>query len=325
MKRAVDLSTGIAFVVSDLHGAWEPYARYRDHFLDLYERRQADILILLGDVIHGYGTVEEDFSLHILWDIMRLQQQLGQEAVIALLGNHELPHIYGVMLSKGGIEFTPRFERALGENRGEVIDFLKTLPFLIRTSGGVLMTHAGAAASVTVPEVAVRLLDFSHEALLNEARRLAPRDDVLNLIQMHMGLTADDYDRMARHYLAVDGPGDPRYYDLLYGLIASNLKEWVPLWDFFFTQCEQGMSRDMYRKIVDRFLKTYSEPNCPQMVLVTGHISTKDGYEVVEELQLRLASWAHATPKNAGCYLLLDVSRPVESAADLLPFIHPMP
>ena len=135
MTTIVDLPGGIAYVVTDLHGDWQAYSRYRDHFLALYHRQQADYLVLLGDLIHGYGPPEEDASLPMVQDVMTLQAELGHDRVIMLLGNPELPHIYGVTLSKGDQMFTPRFEWSMGEARAEIIAFFKSLPFVIRTAG----------------------------------------------------------------------------------------------------------------------------------------------------------------------------------------------
>ena len=52
MNRAVDITQGTAFVVTDLHGSREAYLRYRDRFLTLRARGEADVLVFLGDVIH---------------------------------------------------------------------------------------------------------------------------------------------------------------------------------------------------------------------------------------------------------------------------------
>ncbi len=324
MDRVVDLEYGNAFVVTDLHGAWDPYIRYRDQFFALREQGLADSLIFLGDIIHGYGAEEEDYSLPILWDVMQLQAELGPQTVIMLLGNHELPHIYGVSLSKGDIEFTPRFEHGLGEYRPYVMDFLMSLPFCVRTMGGVMLTHAGAIASVATPQVANWMLSFSHQKLLDEANKLLGREDVADLIGSTLHINLAEYDRLVRYNLAVTGPDDPRYYDLLRGFIIGNMKEWQNLWDYFFNQCEAGTGAGFYRKVLDRFLEVYSSPEMQERVLVTGHMSARDGYMVVAEKQLRLASWAHAVPKESGCYLLFDVAEPVEKAADLVPFVYPI-
>ncbi len=325
MSKALNIGHGTAYVVTDLHGQLEPYLRYRDHFLSLLDHGRADMLILLGDVIHGYGRPEDDASLDMLLDIMQLQSELGPHRVIMLLGNHELPHIYGVTLSKGAMEFTPRFEAAMGEHRPYIIEFLKTLPFWIRTPSGVLLTHAGAAASVAAPQVAAQMADFSHDMLLREAEALMSREDVLDLIRASMKMSLEEYDWMARYHLAVSGQDDPRYLDLLRGLIVSSLQEWQPLWDFLFNQCEAGLSLSFYRQVLNRYLSAYSSEEWPQRVVVTGHMAVRDGFEIVADQQLRLASWAHATPKDAGCYLLFDVAQPVASARDLISCIHRIP
>jgi len=325
MSNMADISGGIAYVVTDLHGEALPYIRYRDHFLSLRQRGQADILIFLGDVIHGYGRPEEDSSLDMILDIMRLQSELGPQTIMMLLGNHEFPHIYGVTLSKGAMEFTSRFESILGDHRAAVIEFFKSLPFCARTPGGTLLTHAGPAGTVSTAQAARQILDFSHDALLAEADRLMNRQDVMELIQSFMQMTVEEYDRAARHHLAVPSSDDPRYLDLLRGLIASNLHEWQPVWDYLFNQCEAGLSMSFYRQVVERYLSAYGSVDWPLRVIVTGHMAVRNGFEAITDSQLRLASWSHSTPKEAGRYLLFDVTQPVDSARDLVPCLFPMP
>lgn len=326
MSRAVDIHSGRIYVVTDLHGDWSPYVRYRDHFLSLYDTGDADTLVFLGDVIHGYGAPEEDYSLPILWDIMRLQAQLGPEGVIMLMGNHELPHIYGVTLAKGEQIFTPRFEHSLGEYRQPVIDFLRSLPFLVRTAAGVMLTHAGAAESTAIPDAAGQLLDFSHESLLAEVDELLLREDVFGLVERTLGISEAEYASRAWQNLAITGAHDPRYLDLLRGFVVANLEpEWSCLWDFFFTQCERNTSPFPYEKVLDRFLHAYSAPNLPQHILVTGHMPVRNGRENIAGKQLRIASWAHAQPKTAGCALLFDAEQPVKSVDNLLKSVFPMP
>lgn len=326
MSQAVDLHSGRIYVVTDLHGEWMPYARYRDHFLELYDSGEADVLLFLGDIIHGYGPPEDDYSLPMLWDIMQLQEQHGSDRVIMLMGNHELPHIYGVTLAKGEQTFTPRFEHSLGEYRQAVIDFLRSLPFLVRTDAGVMLTHAGAAESTAVPDAARHILNFSHEALLSEVDDLLTREDVFGLVERTLGMSEAEYTRLAWQKLAITGPHDPRFHDLLRGFIAGNLEpEWSLLWDFFFTQCERNTSPFPYEMVVERFLRSYSAPDIPQHILVTGHMPVRNGREVIAGKQLRIGSWAHAQPKSSGCALLFDAAQPVSSADELLACVFPMP
>lgn len=324
MNRIVDLYEGTAFVVTDLHGEWEPYQLYRDYFLHLYERGEAHYLIFLGDVIHGYGSEEDDASIDMLLDIIRLKQELGNDHVLMLLGNHELPHIYGITLSKGNINFTPRFEHALGANRPQIIDFLKALPFAVRTSNGVMLTHAGASALTSRPDAMDALGQFSHDKLLNEAESLMRSGDVIELMERVLKIDQTTYDQAARLSLAVEGTDDPRYHDLLRGVVASNLEpEWSILWNFFFTRCEQDMLLEDYAGYLQNFLDTYSA-EVPLRALVTGHISVRGGAAVIADKQLRLASWAHALPPEDGSFLYLDMSVPINDAHDLLSFVYPI-
>jgi hypothetical protein len=326
MKRVIDLQQGIAYVVTDLHGAWEPYERHTQNFLRMFRAHQADRLIFLGDVIHGYGPTQTDYSLPILQDIMQLREDLGSSQVIMLLGNHEMAHIYSMPLTKGQSNFTPRFERTVIDERDRISAFLDSLPFVVRTSGGVMLTHAGAARRTANPKAAKELMDFSHQALLDAASERIENRDIEEVIRSEMGLNPEGYLLEAQRQLNITDSDDPRYLDLLLGFLATKIKpDWALLWDFFFTQCEARLTIEAYRKILERFLESFSSEEMPQRVLVTGHINAPGGYTIVAEKQLRLASWAHAIPHTSGCYLLFDISRPVERARDLVPFIHRLP
>jgi Icc-related predicted phosphoesterase len=126
--RLITLDAGIAMVVTDLHGDWDAYRRYRDCFLTLDARGQADWLILTGDLIHSEDSPRADRSLDIVLDVLALRDTLG-ERLVYLMGNHELPHLYGVTLSKGEHVYTPRFEAALGPHRARVLALFDALPF----------------------------------------------------------------------------------------------------------------------------------------------------------------------------------------------------
>src|SRR5690606_13378000 len=130
-----------------------------------------DRLIICGDLIHGEGAEEVDHSLDMLMDVMNLQADLGAERVTMLLGNHELPHIYGLTLATGSIQYTPRFEADMTRlnqlyrsayRRKDLIEFLASLPFFVRTKGGVMLTHAGASAEVKSADLFERLVEIDH-------------------------------------------------------------------------------------------------------------------------------------------------------------------
>jgi len=316
--RVVSLEAGVAMVVTDLHGDWNTYSRYRDRFLTLHAHGQADYLIFAGDLIHGQGESYQDRSLDILLDILELRPTLG-ERLIYLLGNHELPHIYGIILQKGERLFTPSFEAALGKHRTAVISLLESLPFYVRTQSGVAITHAGAAAEMSPPGAAARVFNYSHRHTLDEAADALPQEQ-RSLLRGGFGkLSGEDYDTMARTYLAVSGPDDPRYDDLLVGFLASTLPDFELLWAALFTRNEQQYGESNYAIFLDALLRDLSARFHRQEVLVTGHIPCRGGYTLIARRQLRLTSGAQAQPLRAARYLRFDVEQRVRHAAELLP------
>lgn len=326
--RAVDFDSGRLMIVTDLHGAGSVYFRLRDQFLKMRQSGEVDCLVLCGDLIHGYAHESQDSSLEMLLDVMRLQAELGAEMVIMLLGNHEMPHIYDVTLSKGEIEFTPRFERALVKldesktdfKREDVICFLKSLPFYVRTKAGVLISHAGASPAIQTVADAENALEFDHDALLrNESMRLA--DVSIDALRSH-----GDYAVQVRHALGIEDVTHPRFIDLLRGmLISQNSGLFQFLWDILFTYNEQEGGADRYRQTAERFLKSLSAVSAyEQRVIVAGHISARGGYQLVGREHFRLASFAHSVPSQSGKYLLLDSAKPVQEAADLVENLRPV-
>ncbi len=317
--RFLNLTDGVAMVVSDLHGDRPAFDRCLAHFAAHRARGNARRLILLGDLIHSYGPPDSDASLSMVLDIMRLQAELGRDTVIMLLGNHELPHIYGVTLAKGDREFTPRFEHALGTHREDVLRFFRSLPFYIRTAAGVALGHAGPA-----PEAALHietLRHFDHDALLADAdRTLTQIGDLDAVYARYRQLQGVPYAELAFRYLAVQGQNDPRYPHLLRGaVISQQSRAFQALWSTLFTQNESGLRGEVYANACQAFLQALSTgAPAPQQVMVSGHIPTRGGHQVVNPYHLRLSTAAHARPPHAGQYLLLDCARPVTSASDLL-------
>jgi hypothetical protein len=323
----VDFDSGVAMVVTDLHGDGEAYYHLRDTFLKLRTTGQVDRLVICGDLIHGYGPETDDASLEMLLDVMRLQDELGSDAVTMLLGNHEMPHIYSVTLSKGHHQFTPRFEYALtcldksqdvSATRADVVEFLKSLPFYARTRAGVLLCHAGATPVITTPETTARVLDFDHESLLRFG------DDQLKEYDLAALRQNTEYRFQAKVQLAVDEIDDPRYTDLLRGMhINRNHPDFALLWETLFTMNEMETSVELYEALVESFLRQISAlSEHEQRVLVAGHIGVKGGYKFVGERHLRLASYAHAHPPAGGHYLLLNCEKQVETASQLVPHLH---
>lgn len=319
-NRFLDLTDGIAMVVTDLHGDRDAFNRCLSHFSRLYRQDSVHHLIFLGDLIHGYGATEADNSVHMVIDVMALQSTFGPDQVVMLLGNHEMPHIYGISLSKGDNVFTPRFEHALGDQRIAVLDFFESLPFYVRTAAGVMLAHAGPSLDV-IKHVDV-LQYYDHQTILQDADTvLSQSSDLTELYKQYAAIHGTSYQQIAQHYLAVNGPEDPRYSHLLRAFLISNQsKQFQVLWDALFTQNESALSELIYLNSCLEFLDAFSVgAPAPQRVMVSGHIATpRGGHALVNTHHLRLSSAAHAHPREAGQYLLFDCSKPVQSAHELL-------
>jgi hypothetical protein len=322
--RLWSLEAGLAMVVTDLHGDWAAYQRYRDRFVDLHAAGQADYLIFTGDLIHSEQPGETDKSVEIVLDVLALQESYGP-AIIYLSGNHEMPHLYGVALSKGDRLYTPEFENALNHSgcRAEVMALFDSLPFYLRTRAGVSLTHAGAPAPIAKPEVAQLLFGWSHQQLLTRINELLGTEDLAALRNGYAKMQQADYEALAKYYLAVSGPDDPRYNDLLRGFIVGNLPLFTEiLWPALFTRCEREYGLADYRIFLQILLSELSLDFTPQQILVTGHITIPGGHQIVAPRQLRLASAHHATPHEAGQYLLFDTAQPIANIEDLCTKLH---
>lgn len=311
-------------IVTDIHGNLDAYKTLRDEFLRLHALNQAHHLVLCGDLIHGYGKPSEDASVPILLDVMRLQAELGTQTVILLLGNHEFVHIYNVILTKGGIEFTSRFERSLSiavdeARRQQVIDFLIDLPFYVCTRGGVFISHAGASPHVLVTQQARDLSTFDHRALLQRAD-----EDIRTHYDLDRLRDNADYCQQVAQFFAISDPQHPRFHHYLRGqIITQTMPEFQHLWDAFFNQNEREYGKNTHENMVKSFLTAMSSISpAPQNVLVMGHMPVEGGHALITRQLLRLASHAHANPPRDAEYLLLDCAQPIQYALELLPMLR---
>jgi hypothetical protein len=162
--RLWTLDSGVVMVVTDLHGDWEAYARCRDRFVDLHATGKADLLLLAGDLIHREPGEGPDQSVDIVLDILALRDAFA-DAVIALCGNHELPHFYSIVLGKGETIYSSPFEAALSASgrRADVLECFDVLPFYLRTVAGVSLAHAGAFPGIA--DLANTLFNLDHDAV----------------------------------------------------------------------------------------------------------------------------------------------------------------
>ncbi len=328
-------------VITDLHGNWAIWERLRDEFLRAYAAGDVQRLIIAGDLIHG-NAPDHDDSLPMVLDVMRLQAELGEETVVMLCGNHEMPHIYGMTLARGDHEYTPPFEAALvqldkddtqPQSRDDVISFLASLPFYVFTAASVLIAHAGPARKINTPKIAEKLLSLDHHAFLTSIDEELAKYDLEHARNLYATRAGDDYDKIVRHQLAVEGADDPRYNDLLRSFVYSTRDEFQLLWEALFTRNELEFPNDMrrvvaYSESILNFLDAMSahSPGYRQRMIVSGHVVVESGgHEVVDMFHLRLATHEHARPQSAGEYLLLDCAADVKNANSLVPMLRPLP
>jgi hypothetical protein len=173
---------------------------------------------------------------------------------------------------------------------------------------------------MTNSDYVTKLFNWSHQELLAWADKTLASEDLSTLrngyARMHEGIP---YDTLARYYLAVSGPDDPRYNDLLRGFVASSYPTFDQIvWSALFTRCEREYGLADYGIFLDAMLQHLSADFYPQHTLVAGHVTVRGSYEIVAKYHLRVASAHHATPRVAGKYLLFDAAQPIENAKALL-------
>jgi len=318
--RLWSINSGVAMVVTDLHGDWKTYEYYRNCFMDLRTKGKADWLIFTGDLIHSESKEFPDQSIEIVMDVLNLRSKLD-DAIIYLCGNHELPHIYGYGLAKGQFEYTPAFERQMSQSkaRPEIIELFLTIPFYIRTAAGVSITHAGASPVISNFKSATSLFTWNHQTILAEARVKLSEGNKDGMRRAYAKLSqAESYEELAFKYLSVKGIDDPRYDDLLLGFFVTSNNEFDLLYSALSTTCEQEFSLEIYDVALANLLQYLSSEYPTQSILVSGHMTVQDGFQVVTKNQLRIASGTHAKPSHTGRYLLFDTAQPIGNMENLL-------
>jgi hypothetical protein len=317
--RVVNIDHGFVMVVTDLHGDWPLYQRYRDVFLRMRARGLLDTLVFTGDFIHSEGPPETDKSLEIVLDLIELREELGSDLVV-LLGNHEMPHLYAVVLSKGDHVYTPRFEATMATHRERILAFFDTLPFYVRTQAGVSISHAGAFSEAHDPQTMTQLFGFSHRLLWEKVAAYVPVEHRAQFRAQLAALSEDNYNVLVQELFAVNGPDDPRYDDYLISQFVLREPAFELLWSALFVRNESEYGKVAYANHVSALLRSLSEGYVRQSVLVAGHIGCRGGYRTLARgQQLRLASGAHAHPYTSARYLIFDAEKPLANAEALLP------
>ncbi len=324
--RLWSINSGVAMVVTDLHGDWKAYQYFRDCFIGLHAKGKADCLIFVGDLIHSESEKFPDQSVDIVLDVLNLQSKFG-ETIMYLCGNHELPHIYSYGLGKGKTEYTPAFEKEMTQRnvRAEIIDLFYNLPFYIRTASGVSISHAGATPRISNFQLATKLFDWNHQTLFTQARTKLAEGNQDGMRRAYARLSqAESYNDLAVKYLSVSGIDDPRYDDLLLGFFVTSNNDFDLLYSALSTACEQEFDLETYNIALTGLLQYISLEYSTQTILVSGHMTVQNGYQVVTRNQLRIASGVHAKPSKTARYLLFDTAQPIRNMENLLSGLLPI-
>gem|GEM_PF-1386676 len=292
----LDIPEGRFMVVSDLHG----HASDFDLVINRWKHHQAagetDGIVFLGDLVHGRGKWP-DASPHFIDTLLDLGCNQPGSNVHALLGNHELVHIYHAELWSSTYCYTEEFERAIAHDREHYITFLESMPFAIRTGGGVLLNHTGGSGYLAGLPLGPYQPDFEtlsqwdHREALVHIGNLSGRQILPETVQ-----------RKFKPDLAMTFRPSPE----------GNF-----LWEMLMNKNER-IYGDAYADVLRHTLSflSHGHPTGLNMV-VSGHIRVPLGWQVVNPQQLRLSTTYGASEDANKTYVIVDASRRYQDAAEL--------
>lgn len=317
MGNIIDIDKGKILVATDIHGNWEDYVKIREKYKTLKSQGKADMLTYDGDIIHSDGKYE-DKSLEILDDLI----DNPDKTIIPVLGNHELMHIYHLEVKKDKMDtsFAEPLEIRIekeGKNREKYIEFMKQMPYAIRTKGGVVINHTGPNPPMAglyrkgYGDLVQKYDSFNLMDQLDHDKNLDPlKITTRKLIEKDYG------HKLADNFFDDFSPQIGQIF------LSSPLGNY--LWDVFFNMNEFGFEERMYNEMLDKFLKTMSNGNKKQEFLVSGHIWVPDGYKTINATQLRICSSSGTSDSNK-VMALVDASQEylvIDSLVDKLVYLN---
>ena len=294
MNRIVDIADKKLMIVSDIHGNQHDFDRVINRYNHFKRKGEVDQLVFLGDMVHSFNY-KKDASMAILNELMTLGVNQPGSDLLCLMGNHELVHLFHIPLRKGNWEFNKGLEWKMAKNRAEYHRFLGEMPMAVRTSGGVLINHAGGGPFYNEQRLQFRGLqgDFLR---------------TWSFSQVAKGLFTQDEQRQMSHT-----------YKPEYGFRLMETPMGEVLWESFMNGNEHQYEADQYRIMVSELLKYHSWDRLdkPMQWVVSGHIGEEWGAAVVGPQQLRICS-------SAGCpfdlekkFLILDAQQSFTSIEEI--------
>lgn len=328
-------------VVADIHGNLEDYNRIIQTYQKKKKSGEVDGLIFAGDTIHARS--EKDESKEIIDDLIKLTSE--DKNIHVILGNHELPHIYNFTLAfrksdADVVDFTKDFELKIKDNKDVYVEFFKSLPFYIRTKGGVLISHAGASRGVSKLDCLEDLIDLNHGKIIQE--NLEDEDDGFNTLtpekkenfkkKLERRFYKDlPYETVLKSLRGTDVGDKKKAETLLQGEyfmynLDSQGRQINPdaefLWEMLFNKNEKHLGSSEYIKTINNFLERVSENYTEQKLIVSGHFHNEAGFDIFEDKQLRITSSEEAGNPTAKSFLVIDAGKTYLSARELADNIH---
>lgn len=299
------IDEGVLMIASDLHGNREDYNQVRKRFNEMRDQGLVDKLVLLGDIIHAYPGYE-DYSVEILDDLI----DNPNPDVSSVMGNHELATLYHLRIFRAGAEgvltFVEDFEKVIEGNRLKYIDFIRRMPYAIRTPGGVTIAHAGPPVKFSLHHYDnefKKLSEFSHDKFLQQLK-----DEV--------GVVLDP-----------SGQPIPRDDSVFLYPIGDRFLEtgtghyW---WNLLFNADEFKFDDYQYAMILDRFFFEMSRDGDKQNYLVCGHLPAEEGYATLRGKLLRISTSMGAKDDAHKTLALIDAQHNYGSMDELVNALIPL-
>lgn len=302
MTTLKDISSGRIMVVSDVHGVWKDYVAIQQAFRDHRERGEADQLVFLGDLVHYREPEGVDCSVEILDDLIEKRVNQPGSPYHAIMGNHEMMHVYHIEMIRSNIKYTQHFEDRIASQRKAYIEFLMAMPLVIRTAGGVMLNHTGA--SRLIGEGILNKYDLSFESFLQFPHRDL-LDDALHRANLEDRHPYSKYDPQLSWHLGYD-------------------ERFNALWEFLMNKNERAYGPDWYTYL-SPYLEFFSQDRADTLtVMINGHINVPQGMQVVAPEQLRLSTSVGAIGDHNKRYVILDAERRYADAEELANFSYPL-
>lgn len=312
----LDAETEKILFGTDFHGNWEDYIKTKEKFKQLKKEDKADILVFGGDLIHKYPNQGyKDESKRILDDLI----DNDENDIIALMGNHELGHVYQFEFSTTvdgkRHDFVGPFEEKIEDNRKKYADFFLNMPYTIRTKSGVVLNHAGLHPALggwkkgygDLVEKVDNLIYanmFDHGELLEYLKDLAGKYIVARFMKENgkpLKLDKEYFDD----------------YTPEIGEVFNNFAEKNYLWDMYFNMNEFQYG-DEYDIMLCLFLDKMGRGFAKQNFVLSGHVHEPKGYNIVNSRQLRVTSSMHVEDDSKKRLALVDAGGKYSSINELV-------